>query len=119
MKIIAAALLLFFARYDVQPTNGTVEFSIMKWGVFKEEGTFRRFSAHIDYDPRDVARSRVKFEVDVNIIDTKNDNRDGRLRSVDFSVAQRYPKMTFRSTRVVPRGANLADVTGDLTIRGV
>lgn len=126
MKRIALALLITFTavcapaktRYVVEPVNGTVSFTIMKWAVFKEEGTFRDFNATIVME-QDVTKSRVDFDVKAASVDTKNDNRDGTLRSVDFLDVARYPKLTFRSTRVVPRGKNAADVTGDLTIHGV
>lgn len=106
-------------KYKVEPTNGTVSFTIMKWGVLKEEGTFREFGAQIDYDPANVAQSRVDFTVRVTSIDTKNDDRDSTLKGRDFFDAERYPLLTFRSTSVTPRGKGRADVTGDLTIKGV
>lgn len=123
---IAFAFLLFLVaasssaatRYVVEPVNGSVSFTIMKWGVFKEEGTFRDFNATILLAP-DVAQSRVDFTVKAASIDTKNGNRDGTLRSVDFFDAAKYPELTFRSTKVTPRGKDVADVTGDLTIHGV
>lgn len=113
------ALLLAATLYHAEPTNGTVDFTVMKWGVMKEEGTFRQFRAEILFDEKDASKSRVTFDVDVASIDTKNESRDSTLRSADFFDAANHPKMTFRSTRIVPRGKNAADVTGDLTIRGV
>ena len=112
-------LVLAATLYQVEPVNGTVSFSIMKWGVIREEGTFRDFTAEIHYDRRDASKSRVSFDVKTATIDTKNESRDKTLRSEHFLHARKYPKLSFRSVRVVPRGANVADVTGDLTIRGV
>src|SRR5687768_10880343 len=111
--ILAATL------FRVEPVNGTVGFSIMKWGVVKEEGVFREFKADILYDEKNVTASRVSFDVDVASVDTKNDERDSTLRSPDFLDAKRHPRMTFRSTRVVKRNKDVAEVTGNLTIRGV
>lgn len=113
------AVLAAAALYVVEPVNGTVSFSIMKWGVIREEGSFRDFRARIQYDEKNVAASRVEFDVEVKSVDTKNNDRDGTLRSEDFFHATKYPRLTFRSTSVVPRGKGLASVTGDLTIRGV
>ena len=112
-------LVLAATLYQVEPVNGTVSFTIMKWGVIREEGTFRDFTAEIHYDRRDSSKSRVSFDVKTASIDTKNDNRDDTLRSEHFLHARKHPRLTFRSVRVVPRGTNVADVTGDLTIRGV
>lgn len=112
-------IVLLAAMYQVEPTNGTVSFSIMKWGAIREEGRFRDFRANIDYDPRAVARARVDFDVDTRSVDTNNSNRDDTLRSADFLDVAKYPLMRFRSTRVVPRSGNTAEVTGNLTIHGV
>jgi polyisoprenoid-binding protein YceI len=117
LALIATACLAK-TRYVVEPVNGSVSFSILKWGVFKEEGTFREFNATIVLTP-DVAQSRVDFTVKAASVDTKNTNRDGTLRSSDFFDAAKYPELTFRSTSVKPRGKDAADVTGDLTIHGV
>lgn len=117
MNLLTAVLLA--ALYHVEPVNGTVSFSIMKWGVIREEGTFRDFTAQIQFDRQEPSRSTVAFEVKTESVDTKNESRDGTLRGEDFFHARKHPKLTFRSARVVPRGNNLADVTGDLTIRGV
>jgi polyisoprenoid-binding protein YceI len=113
------AVLLAATLYNVEPVNGTVSFSIMKWGVIREEGTFRDFNAQIAFDRRDPSKSSVSFEVKVASVDTKNDSRDGTLRGEDFFHARKHPKMTFRSVKVEPKGNNVAHVTGDLTIRGV
>jgi polyisoprenoid-binding protein YceI len=112
-------VLLAATLYQVEPVNGSVTFSVMKWGVIREEGSFRDFRAKVEYDEREVAKSRVEFDIETRSVDTKNDNRDGTLRSENFLHASKYPRLTFRSVRVRPRGANLADVTGDLTIRGI
>ena len=112
-------VLLAATLYTVEPVNGTVSFSIMKWGVIREEGTFRDFNANIHFDSKDPARSQVSFDVKTASVDTKNGARDSTLRSPDFFHAAKHPKLTFRSVRVVPRAKNVADVTGDLTIKGV
>lgn len=112
-------LILAATLYRVEPVNGSVSFTIMKWGVIREEGAFRNFKANVLFDQKQPSQSRVDFEVDTASVDTKNDNRDGTLRGVDFFDVQRYPKMTFRSVSVAPRGNDVANVTGDLTIRGV
>jgi polyisoprenoid-binding protein YceI len=105
--------------YSVDPTNATIGFSIVKWGVIREEGIFRDFTGTIVFDRMKPDESRVTFTVSSRSIDTKNSTRDETLRSADFFHAERYPRLTFRSTKVVPRSNDIAEVTGDLTIRGV
>ena len=105
--------------FRVREGDTAVQFTITKWSVFKEEGRFRDFTGTIHYDPANPAASRVEFEIRVASIDTKIGNRDRTLLSEDFFYADRYPTMSFRSTRVVPAGNDTFQVTGALTIRGI
>src|SRR5687768_1441703 len=91
-------ILLAATLYQVEPVNGSVTFGITKWGVVREEGSFRNFRAQILYDAKAVAKSRVAFDVDASTIDTKNQTRDSTLRSEDFFHVAKHPKLTFRST---------------------
>ncbi|MFP5284578.1 MAG: YceI family protein, partial [Thermoanaerobaculia bacterium] len=45
--------------------------------------------------------------------------RDGHLRSADFFEVEKFPTMTFTSTKVAPKDADTLEVTGNLTIKGV
>jgi len=129
-KLLLAALLAgslpALAQAPTQPTtfrvregDTAIQFTITKWSVFKEEGRFRDFTGSIHYDPKQPAASQVEFEVRVASIDTKIDTRNRVLLTEDFFYADRYPTMTFRSTRVVATGKDAFQVTGALTIRGV
>jgi polyisoprenoid-binding protein YceI len=73
----------------------------------------------ITLDEERPERSSVTASIDVASIDTAEPDRDAHLRSDDFFNAERFPKMTFRSTRVELLGEDRARVFGDLTIRDV
>ena len=122
--IVAAALAHFVAvaqvpkTYRVVPTYGHVTFTITKWVVFKEEGSFKDVRGSIVFDRKNPAASRVEITVQTATLDTNNRSRDDTVRSEDFLHVSKHPTMTFASTHVVPRGADSFDVTGDLIIRG-
>jgi polyisoprenoid-binding protein YceI len=101
-------------RYLVRPVYSNVAFSIVKWGVLKEEGVFRDFAGTLDYDPAAPERSRIDVVVQSTSLDTKVNDRDGMVRSNDFLDVARYPTMEFHSTSV-----RNGVVTGNLTIHGV
>jgi polyisoprenoid-binding protein YceI len=105
--------------FRVREGDTAVQFTITKWSVFREEGRFRDLNGTILYDPANPSASRVEFEIRVASIDTKISGRDRTLLSEDFFYADRYPTMSFRSSRVVPIGKDTFQVTGALTIRGV
>jgi len=61
----------------------------------------------------------VDISIDASTINTDNERRDGHLRSADFFEVEKYPTVTFKSTKVKKTGEGTFEVTGDLTMRGV
>jgi polyisoprenoid-binding protein YceI len=82
-------------------------------------GRFGAVSGTIQLDEENLADSTVVAEIETASIDTRQEQRDAHLRSADFFDVENFPKITFRSTRVVPEGGDRLQVVGDLTIRGV
>jgi polyisoprenoid-binding protein YceI len=95
-----------------------VGFRIRHW-LTKVNGRFRDFAGHIWLDRAKPADSRVDVTIQAASIDTGTENRDKHLRSADFFDVEKYPTITFVSTKVVPKGKDLYEVTGDLTLHGV
>src|SRR5262245_47890152 len=85
----------------------------------KVRGVFRDVDGTIHFDKANPANSNVVFRLKVASIDTGVDQRDNHLRSQDFFWVEKYPEITFTSSKVAAKGDNVFDVTGDLTIRGV
>ena len=59
----------------------------------------------------------MQATVDVTTVDTRQPDRDKDLRSPNFFDVEKYPTMTFKSTKVTKKGAGELAVTGDLTIK--
>lgn len=95
-----------------------VGFRIRHW-LTKVDGRFRDFDGHIWLDRANPAASKVDVTIQTASIDTASENRDKHLRSADFFDAEKFPVITFKSTKVAPRGKDLYDVTGELTLHGV
>jgi len=85
----------------------------------KVRGTFRDFSGMINFDKAQPANSSVEFRIKTASIDTGNQKRDDHLRTADFFDVANHPEIVFKSTKVVPKGANAFEVTGDFTMHGV
>lgn len=85
----------------------------------KVRGTFRDFSGTINFDRAKPENSSVEFRIKATSIDTGNQKRDDHLRSPDFFDVATHPEIVFKSTKVVPKGNNTFDVTGDFTMHGV
>ena len=107
------------APYVLDKSHAHVTFSVDHLGFSSVHGQFRSFDASIDFDPGNVEATRVSFTIDAASVDTFWEARDKHVRSKDFLDVENHPTITFTTTSVTPTGAESADVTGDLTIRGV
>jgi polyisoprenoid-binding protein YceI len=83
------------------------------------EGRFKEFDGAVTLDRQNPAASKVELTLQAASIDTANENRDKDLRSANFFEAEKYPTITFKSTKVEPKGADSYEVTGDLVMHGV
>jgi polyisoprenoid-binding protein YceI len=103
--------------WRIDAGHSDLSFSIRHF-VSRVRGTFGRWAGTIVVDTTDVTRGSVDVTIQANSIDTQSENRDNDLRSANFFEVEKYPTITFRSTKVEGRKEDLT-VTGDLTIRGV
>jgi polyisoprenoid-binding protein YceI len=82
-------------------------------------GYFGTWDAKVMLDSASMEKSSVELTIDTKSINTRNDRRDGHLKSPDFFAADSFPAITFKSKSVKKTGASSLDITGDLTVRGV
>ncbi len=100
-------------------THSSIAFSVRHLLVAKVRGHFQTWSGTLQLDEKDLAKSSVAIAIDASSVDTNEAKRDAHLRSADFFDVERFPKVTFVSTRVEVESDERLRVTGDLTIRGV
>jgi polyisoprenoid-binding protein YceI len=105
--------------YVLDPAHTRVGFVARHAMVTKVRGQFNEFEGTAVVDGTDLTRSTVQLTIQAASIDTRNEQRDGHLRSNDFLAMEEYPQITFVSTAVETTGPTSFDVTGDLTIKGV
>ncbi len=103
----------------VDPVHSKVNFSIEHLVISEVDGTFKQFTGKMVTGKEDFTDAKIDFEVEVSSISTDNDQRDGHLKSEDFFYAEKYPKITFKSTAFEKTGGNNYVLRGNLTMRGV
>ena len=104
--------------YNFDKAHSSIGFRVRHMGLVDVPGYFRDFTGTINYDGKDVAKSSVQFTAKMESVDTGVAPRDKHLRTADFFEVEKYPEMTFKSTKVEKKGKNWM-VTGDLTMKGV
>lgn len=82
-------------------------------------GRFNRWDAAIDFDPNNLAASRVAAVIDMASAQTGEESRDAALPTADWFNAAKFPRATFVSKTFKSVGNGRYQAIGDLTIRGV
>lgn len=107
------------AIYKIDPSHSDVTFKVKHLMISTVSGLFKTYDATLEANEEDLSDAKVKFEADVDSIDTKNEQRDAHLKSDDFFNAEQFPKLTFVSTGIEKISDEEFKLTGDLTVRDV
>ena len=104
--------------YRLEKSHADLLFSVDHAGFTAKHGLFHDFDATLQYDAGHVAASHVMVTVKTASIDTGLEQRDGDLKGAQFLDVQKFPEMTFVSTRVTPGPGGTLVIEGDLTLHG-
>ena len=104
--------------YAIDPTHSRIGFVARHAMVTKVRGSFNEFEGSAVVGA-DLADTTASVTIQVASIDTRNEQRDGHLKSNDFLSIEEFPTITFVSTGVTAAGPSSLELTGDLTVRGV
>ncbi len=123
---IVFALILVFAvgakadKWTFDKSHSEIGFKVKHLMISNVRGEFGEYDGHVMFDGKNWSDAKVEITIQVNSINTNDTKRDDHLRSGDFFEVEKYPTMTFKSTKVMPPDAdgNLK-IMGDLTIKGV
>lgn len=104
--------------YNFDKAHSFIGFKVKHMGLIEVPGFFRDFTGTVNFDSKDITKSTVEFTAKVTSVDTGVAPRDNHLRTADFFEVEKYPDLTFKSTKVEKKGDNWM-LTGDLTMKGV
>ena len=105
-------------EWEFDSAHTGAHFSVRHLMVSTVRGQFRKVTGRVWLDEGQLTRSRIDVEIDAASLETGEPKRDAHLRSGDFFDVEKFPKLTFQSTRIEGKGEEFA-VTGDLTMHGV
>lgn len=105
-------------KYTIDPSHSRIGFVARHAMVTKVRGSFNQFEGSGYFDPDDPSNITLHLIIQASSIDTRNEDRDGHLRSNDFLDMEKYPEIEFVSTDVTLPDPGVYRVTGDLTIKG-
>ncbi|WP_374321484.1 YceI family protein [Pseudoxanthomonas kaohsiungensis] len=128
IRLLSAAALLAFAAapafaapvtYKIDPTHTTVLAQWNHFGFSNPSANFGNVEGTLVYDAADVARSSVEVTLPLSGLEGFSAKFNEHLRSADFFDAAKFPKATFKSTKVEAAGEGKLKVTGDLTVKDI
>ena len=106
------------STWTIDKNHSQTNFQIRHMGVSTVRGSISGVTGTIVWDEKDPSKSSVEATIDATTLNTQTAQRDTHLKSPDFFNVEKYPTITFKSTKVASVNGKL-QVTGDLTLTGV
>jgi polyisoprenoid-binding protein YceI len=106
-------------KWTLDKSHSNLKFTVTHMVVSETEGSFKIFDGTVEHTKADMSDAKINFSVDMNSINTENENRDKHLKGDDFFNAEKFPTATFVGKSFKPLGDNKYELVGDLTIRDV
>jgi polyisoprenoid-binding protein YceI len=118
MKLGLASLVvssaLFAGNYNVDVAHSNVGFTVKHMMITNVTGKFNDVVGTFEYDEKTNKLKSIEGEIIVASINTANEKRDNHLKADDMFNAEKFPKITFKSTKVEDDA-----VYGDFTMKGI
>ncbi len=105
--------------WTIDTTHSHINFAVRHMMVSQARGGFKVFNGEVVLDDQHLEKSKITAHAETASIDTGNEQRDAHLRSADFFDAEKFPTISFVSTKIEQTENEEFKVTGDLTIHGV
>ena len=105
--------------WNIDPAHTTAEFKVKHMMITNVKGQFSAVTGVVEIDPEEVANSHVEVSIDASSISTRDAQRDAHLKSPDFFDVEKFPTLSFASTRVTRKDDGDLAVESNLTIHGV
>jgi polyisoprenoid-binding protein YceI len=113
----ASTLFLGVAHAQVDTSKSTVTATSKQMNV-PVDGTFRKFTAKLSFDPAKPAAGSAKLSIDTASYDLGDPSYNDQVRGKEWFDATHFPSATFVSSAIAPAGGNQFKVSGTLTIKG-
>jgi polyisoprenoid-binding protein YceI len=107
------------STWHVDPAHSTAQFKVKHLMISNVKGEFTSIKGALQLDSSDATKSALEVTIDANSINTREPQRDAHLKSADFLEVEKFPNITFKSSKVSKEDGGEFAVEGDLTIHGV
>jgi polyisoprenoid-binding protein YceI len=105
--------------WNIDPVHSVAEFKVKHMMISNVKGQFTTVAGVLTLDERDLTKSRIDASIEAASITTRDPQRDAHLKSADFFDVEKFPALSFKSTRMTRTADGELAVSGELTIHGV
>jgi polyisoprenoid-binding protein YceI len=106
-------------KWVLDPMHSEVQFKVKHLVISTVSGFFKSFEGQLETPSENFEGASIDFSLDISSIDTNQTQRDEHLKSAEFFDAEKYPKITFKSTSFKNTGDEEYELKGDLTVKGI
>ena len=106
------------ANWQLDAAHSELEFKVRHMMISTVKGQFKSIEVNVAHTTDDLTGAQVDVKIDVDSIDTKNDQRDQHLKSSDFFDSTNNRFIVFKSTSIAKEDDENYKITGELTIKG-
>jgi len=117
LGILFSPVTVHAASYGLDPGHTEIRFIWDHAGVSEQSGEWGKVEGTVDFDPEDIAATKVSITIDANSVQTGVEGLDKHMKAADMFDTEKFGTITFESTEVVQSGKDSVTVTGDLTIK--
>lgn len=104
--------------WNLDTSHSEIQFKVRHMMITNVTGHFEKFNATVETEGDDFSTAKVHFTADIDSISTKNEQRDGHLKSEDFFDAANHSQLSFEGTSLQKVDDEHFKLHGTLTIRG-
>jgi len=106
-------------KWALDPTHSEINFKVKHMMISNVTGGFNKFDVSAETEGENFDNPKISFTADVNSVDTKNEQRDGHLKSPDFFDMEKFPQIKFEGTEYKKIDNENHQLNGNLTIKDV
>lgn len=107
-------------KWNIDPAHSEIGFKVKHLMIANVKGSFKEFDATIYTTGEDFTNAEIEISIKPASVETKDEKRDGHLKSVDFFDVESFKEIKFTASKydTVSKGRE-SELYGDLTIKGI
>ncbi len=84
------------STWKIDKAHSEVQFKVKHMVISTISGVFNEFDGQLNTEEDNLDNANIHLSIDVQSIDTRNESRDGHLKSDDFFSANNFPKIEIK-----------------------